>query len=87
MPNREFGTLSRVDRAVDRSPSAVDRYNPVHVGARRSTGPVDRAVAAAADSLLLLLILWLLVLVDFLDFLATSSLFLQFSISVKISQI
>ena len=41
----------------------------MHVGARRSTGPVDRAAAVAADSLLLL-ILWLLVLVDFLDFLS-----------------
>ena len=41
---------------------------PVHVGAQRSTGPVDRAAAAAADSLLLLLnpLLWLLV-VDFLS--------------------
>ena len=43
---------------------------PEHVGAQRSTGPVDRAAAAADSLLLLLLILWLLVLVDFLDFLS-----------------
>ena len=43
---------------------------PVHVGAQRSTGPVDRA-AAAADSLLLLIpLLWILIVVDFLDFLS-----------------
>ena len=40
----------------------------MHVGAQRSTGPVDRAAAAAASLLLLLLNLWLLVIVDFRDF-------------------
>jgi len=48
---------------------------PVHVGAQQSTGPVDRAAAAADDDSLLLLmllipLLWILVVVDFLDFLS-----------------
>ena len=84
VPNRDLCPFSRltggrpapsaVDRAVDRSPSAVDRtgrpLQPVHVGAQRSTGPVDRAAAAAADSLLLLLMIPCLVFVDFLNFLS-----------------
>ena len=69
------GHFQSVDRAVDRSPSAVDRavdrYSLVHVGAQRSTGPVDHA-AAAASLLLLLLNLWILVILDFLDFLSSS---------------
>ena len=45
---------------------------PVHVGAQRSTGPVDRAAVADSPLLLLMMIplLWLFIVVDFLDFLS-----------------
>ena len=78
-----------VDRASPRVRhfQSVDRYNLVHVGAQRSTGPVDRAAAAAASqrstgpvdrdaaavaTSLLLLLLNLWIIVDFLDFLSSS---------------
>ena len=49
MPINRAGPRVRHFQSVDR---AVDRYSLVHVGAQRSTGPVDRAAAAAvAESL------------------------------------
>ena len=41
-------------------------HQPVHVGARQATGPVDRSLLL----LLILILLLILVVVDFLDFLS-----------------